>query len=809
MTQLYWLDQIQESERLFVGEKAFVLSQLIKLGCPVIPGFVISASTLQNFLTIKRELQPLLADLLALSLKVDIDNYQDLQNLAQQNYQEIIAASLPSQWLSTIVSATQQLDSLTLILRSSISLSNSVESELTKLALSQVVGFPQTSQICSCRSEALSLALKQIWAKLFEARSLFYWNKVGIDIEKINWSILVQSINNAIASGTIKIQDNQILIHATWGLGHSVVKGEVLPDSYEIEKSTGTLKFCQLGNKTRAYKLKEEEENNSNNTNYLEAYLLTEEEQAQYILNQSFLKKLIELTQNVIAQQENINYLEWTLIKNKKNSEPQFYLTQANFENSTDIPVKRLFKISEPKKVNSQGSKSLMANTQLLLKGLSASPGQAQALVQVISGLGQHLQKIPPGKILVTKNIAPDWLPLLKKSAGIVTEKGGMTSHGAIIARELGIPAIVGATDATKLLTTGESVLLNADSGELYLLQGEQGRNGKINKQEQFPLTKEQSPIINYPLATQLLVNLSQPSSISKAITLPVNGVGLIRSELMLMEMLSSQPLEEWIKEKQKIVLVENLTQLIGQFATAFAQQPVFYRSLDLRYFKFPIQLNRGLGETTSLPQEQSPELGINSIEKQQNIYNYQLNPILFELELEAIAKVYSSGYKNVNLLLPFVRSVEEFTFYYRQVKEIGLTEQPNFQLWIMAEVPSVLFLLPEYVQAGVQGIAIGTNDLTQLMLGIDREQIDITTNLNAKHPVMLKVIQQLIEMAIEEGIPCSICGQAPVQYPDLIDKLVSWGITSISVEPEAVQKTYLAIARAEKRLILEAARHR
>jgi pyruvate,water dikinase len=159
--------------------------------------------------------------------------------------------------------------------------------------------------------------------------------------------------------------------------------------------------------------------------------------------------------------------------------------------------------------------------------------------------------------------------------------------------------------------------------------------------------------------------------------------------------------------------------------------------------------------------------------------------------------------------MLPFVRTVEEFTFCRRRVEQTGLTDNPHFQLWIMAEVPSVLFLLPDYVKAGVQGISIGTNDLTQLLLAVDRDRGDLGAGLDGRHPVVKGALKQLIEMAKTAGIPCSICGQAPAQYPELIELLVAWGITSISVDVNDVTLTHSAIARAEQRLLLEAARQK
>ena len=277
-------------------------------------------------------------------------------------------------------------------------------------------------------------------------------------------------------------------------------------------------------------------------------------------------------------------------------------------------------------------------------------------------------------------------------------------------------------------------------------------------------------------IATELMVNLSHPKQIDRMASLPINGVGLLRSEILLGELLASQPKDTWQQEKSKLKFVATARDLVRQFAAAFAPRPIFYRSLDWQ------TSNR-----------------VNSLLGTRGTYSYLLDPTLFDLELTVLAELAADGYNNINLILPFVRSVAEFNFCLRRVVKCGLTANPAFQLWIMAEVPSVIFLLPEYIRAGVRGIAIGTNDLAQLLLGIDREQIS-TTN----YPALENAIEQLIQTAKAHNIPRSICGQAPVQDPKLIDKLIQWGITSISVEPDSIAKTYKAIARAEKRLLLD-----
>jgi pyruvate, water dikinase len=766
---IYWLDRIKPSERLLVGNKALALSQLLQHGYPIYLGFAISSSTMQGFLKNLGAPGSLLADFPDSSLYVDVDDYKGLQSVAQKSRQDIIESTLPSEYLSDIVSAAQKLDSSALILRPSLSLPSSFKHKFSGLL---------SSEVCWREAEAIELALKKVWAELFSAKSIFYWHRAGIRIEQLNLAILVQPISNVIAAGTVTIATDRIDIRATWGLGHSIVKGEVLPDFYQIPRGRNRLINKQLGSKTRAYRLKNKPESSiALKENCLETYLLTQVEQEQYALEDSHLKKLIELIEHLVPDREYVGSLEWNL---NIDSQPQIYLNQSNLyiehSNSPNIPARKL---------------SLMKDSQPILRGLAASPGSAIAAIYVITDPSEHLQGIPPGRILVTKSIGPDWLPILKKAAGAIAEQGGVTSHVAILARELGIPAVVGVVGATELLKTGELISLNGNSGEIYHFSQEANNLLEVPAPKE-TFTKRRESEFHYPLGTQLLVNVSQPSSLASAAVLPVDGVGLIRSELMLLDLLSSQPLNAWLDGSQKLVLLENLTQLIRQFASTFAPRPIFYRSTDWHSFGFPYS---------------SLEGDINNTPKQRGTYNYLLDPTVFDLELKALAQVHESGYTNINLILPFVRSVEEFKFCRRRVKQAGLTKQDSFQLWIMAEVPSVLFLLPKYVEAGVRGIAIGTNDLTDLLLGVNREQAETAIKFNTRHPAMQEALKQLIQLAKREGIPCSICGQAPVEHPEMIDSLIRWGISAISVEPEAVEKTYQAIARAEKRLLLEAAR--
>ena len=579
-------------------------------------------------------------------------------------------------------------------------------------------------------------------------------------------AVLVQPVENAIASGSTKFHTSGLEVEATYGLGMAITKGEVLPDVYYINHNTGGIEEKHLGNKVLAYSV--DGSKAVTNDNCLFSYTVSQEQQKLYALPDEFLEEMITLGNQLVRELGKKLTIKWTITANP----PKLYITQVNVPRSL--------------------------TSHLLLKGIGAAKGKINATAYVIDNIQPKPWQVPKDVILVAPTITTEWFPILHNVRGIITEKGGLTSHGAILSRELGIPAIVSARNATNIIQTGERILLDGDRGEVYLRDGEKIDQGG---HEDFDFSHEKSYVrdgfsnhgILPMIGTKLLVNLSQSNLIEKVRNLPVDGVGLLRSELMLLNILHGENPYNWIANGRETELLDRLSKQIQEFVQAFTPRPIFYRSLDWYH-----------QDLSSYHGRENPPA---SILGEHGTASYLKNPGVFELELKALARLQKDGYSNIYLMLPFVRTVEEFIFCQRKVVEFGLTENPQFQLWIMAEVPSVLFLLPEYIKSGVRGISIGTNDLTQLILGVDRETGDLSPLLNQRHPAIMGTIFQLIKMAQAGGISCSICGQAPVLYPEIIDQLIQWGIDSISVEPEAVERTYHTIASAEQRLILAAAR--
>jgi pyruvate, water dikinase len=755
---IYWLSQIQPSEKFLVGNQLYILSQLLQHERAILPGFVVSNNLLRQFLTDSDDFQSLLKELSDNAFNLDLNDFLSLQSIASRTRQLINQSVFPQALETEIFQAAQQLDSDNLILQPFFSSPSGQD-----LGSS---GFWR-SQTCNAHPQALTQAIRQVWSELFTAKGLVYRNKLGLSGQTINLEILVRPLTNAYASGIVEISKDLIKVKAAWGQPQSLLQGDVDSDEYYLDRHTGMILSRKLGHKNYGYRVKDLDLAIPS-LDCLEAYIPDESQTQIYVLESKAIADLFGLTQDILQQYPQIKYLVWTIPAqlNDPNQPLTFFLTQFGEQLSASIDL--FSQSTAPVLLSSLATKPI-------LTGISAAPGKVIAKIVVLSEGNMQLKSssIPANSVLVIKNITPHHIPLLKQVKGIITEIGGKTSHGAIVARELKIPAIVNAIDATTILSNGAEVFLNGDEGKVYPASA-------VQKLPLPNLSGENCLSGQQLIATKLMVNISQLQSIAPSLNLPIDGVGLLRSELMLGDILAGKSAAQLQAASFKEEFITCLVESLSQFLKAFAPRPVFYRSLDWtnQAIANPILGNRGT-------------------------YSYRLDPTLFNWELQALSELVQKGYTNLNLILPFVRSVEEFQFCDHQLKNIGLTKQ-ICQVWIMAEVPSVIWLLPEYIQAGVQGIAIGTNDLTQLLLGVDREQANFSHHgLNANHEAVHKAIAQLITIARNHQIDCCICGQATVEYPALIDKLVQWGITTISVEPEAVNRTYRAIARAERKILL------
>jgi pyruvate,water dikinase len=365
-----------------------------------------------------------------------------------------------------------------------------------------------------------------------------------------------------------------------------------------------------------------------------------------------------------------------------------------------------------------------------------------------------------------------------------------MTCHAAIVSRELGIPCVVGAAEATSKLRDGELVTVDATHGAAYAGEIAVGGEEQVDGGGRVPPA---TPVT----ATQLLVNLSEPSQIERAARLDVEGVGLLRAELMVIEALEGKHPRLLIENGQGDEFIDRMGAALTKFAEAFAPRPITYRTIDFRTNEF-----RGLeGGDRFEPEESNPMIGY------RGALRYMREPDLFALELSAIKRVWDAGHTNFHVMLPFVRTPRELTACRNAMRDADLLDQPGFELWVMAEVPSVYFHLQRYAELGVKGISIGSNDLTQLMLGSDRDSEVLAELFDERDPAVADYLRLLIPRAKELGLATSICGQAPSVHREYAQLLVEAGIDCISVNIDAVDRARRLIAAAEQRVILDAAR--
>jgi len=759
VNNLGWLAQDEKFEEAWVGEKAFLLSLVLQCDLPVLPGLVVSSSVLQEFFANLERSSSLFSNLALLPNYLESNNYQALQTLSIDSRRLVLDSDFLIDLQVEIFAETTQLNFPQLIIRPSL-----IIGQIPELGSHSLLN----SQICACKPDEITQAIKMVWADLFAVKNLFYWHQQGIDLAQLKLAILIQPISNAIASGTVAISSQTAHIQANWGLGHSLSQGEVDPDRYivnlELEDST----IESIGSKRRGYHLVTKT-SSTNNTICLEPYAPTKEQQQSILLSPPQLQTLTTLIKKLTNSHTKIEYLEWVLLPETNSDLGGFMITKANYH-APNLQEKRLTQQDQQ---------------NIILRGIPAAIGEVTAEVFVSPSLNNCLDHLQAKTILVTQSIEPQQINLLHNLAGIITEQGGQTSHSAIIARELGIPAIVAAKNATSILQTGNLITLDGTQG--IVLDPSIAKNSstpKDKKTNQNTNLKSDQPrqLSQIPLATKLLVTISQSSSIEQAKNLPVEGVGLLRSEFMLMRILSERPLQEWLQPQYKELLLEYLIDVIGEFVQEFSPRPIYYRSLDF-----------------SLGQENQH----NPQSRNRGTYAYLQDSSFFELELLALSNIMEQKQSNLKLVLPFVRSLREWHFCKNLVQQSGLPNYPNFQLWIMLEVPSLIFMLPEYIDAGVQGVAIGINDLTHLLLGINREYNELSKhNLTGNFLAIEKAIAQIIQTTKENRIPCSICLSDQSGNLDFLDKLVRLGINMISVEPQSALKIHHEIIEAERRLI-------
>jgi pyruvate,water dikinase len=611
------------------------------------------------------------------------------------------------------------------------------------------------------------------WASLYGARVISYRMTRSItDVPAMG--VVVQEMIPSERSGVMFTADpstgdtNRIVIDAAFGQGEVVVSGEVECDTYIVAKSGPSLLQVRVG--TKDFKLVRGPDGNDLHVD------LTPEEGSRRVLSDEEAVELARLGLAAEAHYGAPQDTEWAIADGVQ------YLVQSR-------PITTLGGAAK-------GEASQVA-LKPLLQGLAASSGRATGYVRVLDSPDQG-DELLAGEILVARMTSPDWVPTMRRAGALVTDGGGTTCHAAIVSRELGVPCVVGARVATTVLRTGELVTVDGGEGTVYAgaIESNDGAAKRtdgavqVKNGEPASVVKERGAL---PLATRLYVNLAFAEHAEETAALDVDGVGLLRAEFMVTDALGGVHPKLLIERGDQKVFIDKMAASLLRITKAFGSRPVVYRSIDFRTNEF----SNLEGGAKFEPTEDNPMIGY------RGCYRYVRDPEVFRLELDVLAKVLEQS-SNLTLMIPFVRTKWELEACLDLVNESPVGGE--LPVWVMAEVPSVAYRIPEYAAMGIKGVSIGSNDLTQLVLGVDRDSETCADLFDESDDAVLDTIEKIITQSHTAGITSSLCGQAPSNHPDFAEHLVRYGITSVSVNPDAVDAARRAIERAEWRMMLESA---
>ncbi|MCQ2053339.1 MAG: phosphoenolpyruvate synthase [archaeon] len=615
----------------------------------------------------------------------------------------------------------------------------------------------------------LSDKIKKCWSSLYTARAIAYRKKQGFAHKDIKLAVVIQKMINPEISGVMfTINPNtgakEIVIEAGYGLGEAVVGGEVSPDTYMIDKSSMSIKQKKISPQKWKYT------RNSVNGRTIKVDIPINKEKIQKVED----RQIIDIAD--IGRQIEIHYdkpmdVEWCIEKNK------IYIVQAR-------PV-----TTAGNSITDEVVESDTDSDSIITTGLGASPGLASGKV-IIFDTHMSFDSVKDGDVLVTKMTMPDMVPAMGRAVAIITDEGGMTCHAAIISRELGTPCIVGTSNATSTLKNGMMVTVDGTTGTVY--KGEIKKNTKSPVISAETIYAEATPITG----TGVMVNISIPMKAKETAMLPCDGVGLMRSEFLFTNYIKEHPLAV-IADGRQDELIDKLANGITKVCSAFYPRKVILRTSDFKTNEYRDMK----GGSDFEPKEDNPMIGWRGCSR----YVSSGYEKAFMCELYAIKKAREAGMRNLCVMLPFARTIDEVKSIIGMMESIGLKRTNDFKLYLMAEIPANIFMADEFSKY-CDGFSIGSNDLTQLVMGADRDS-DILGRMgyfDERNEAVKRAIRYLIKVAHANGVTVGICGQGPSVYPEFTEFLVMEGIDYVSLNPDTVIKTKKIIASIEQKIILK-----